>query len=180
MNTCSGCGACCEVVPVKELGLTGFSRCPHLRDVIQVDGVGCGIYSKRPRSCASWQCEWLKSDWPDEYRPDRCGLIVDELRDIISINGTEMPAAQIWVMPGHEDDWQQTDAAASLIMTCIDDGVAVLWRMKSRLVITFWRDSKTGNVERSAPMPPSPDADDKLGSYTERLWEAEMRRRGQR
>lgn len=182
MNTCSGCGACCEVVPVKELGLTGFTRCPHLRGSFHKEGIGCGIYASRPYSCSAWRCEWLKSDWEAEYRPDRCGLIVDENIDMIGINEARVPAMQIWVMPGHEDDWQTTDAAASLIMTGLDSVGAVLWRMRTRLAITFFRDPKTGQVGYSAPTPADPDADEKLGAVGKRMWEAEetLRRKTKR
>jgi hypothetical protein len=167
MNSCGGCTACCSSVPVKEIGLRQYQRCPHLREVFDAKGPGCGIYANRPYSCSSWACLWLKSDWPAELRPDRLGIVVDEIVDIVKINGEELPAAQIWVLPGHDDDWR-SEAASNIIAALVEEqGTAVVWRMAPGThAIVFWRNPATGNIERSEPHRASLDA---LGPDSTRL-----------
>jgi hypothetical protein len=127
-KSCGTCTACCYTVPVSEIGVRAFHRCPHLLSPPDVR-IGCGVYSDRPRSCRIWSCSWLIGDLPDEYRPDRLGVVLDPLPDVVLANGKELPAAQFWVMPGHEDDWRQV-RMSNLIMSMIDLGFIVLWRMR--------------------------------------------------
>ena len=173
MKTCNGCGACCSVMPVKEIGLAEYTWCKHLGGAHEKGGVGCRIYETRPYSCRAWSCEWLKSDWPTEMRPDRFGVIVDENRDLIRVNGQEMPAAQLWALPGHEDDFKR-DEVNGLICTIIEDqGLAVVWHMKGGVARVFLRDPKTGQIGMSAPQSATSNADDILGPVGARMWRAE-------
>lgn len=173
-KTCSGCAACCETVPVREIGLPGHTRCPHQMGSFEARGPGCRIYAERPHSCKSWSCFWLTSDLPDRWKPNRCGLVINQNLDLIHINGQEVPAREIWVLPGHEDDWKTEDEIANLIYSLINyDGSAVMWRMANRLAITFWRDPKTGNFGRSKPTPSTPDHEHQLGSVPERMLKAD-------
>lgn len=126
-KSCGSCTACCTVVPVRELGLKGWHRCPHVRTP-PASAVGCSIYPKRPLSCQLWSCGWLASDWPDEYRPDRCGVIVDPLEDVAWFDDKETVTIRFWVLPGCEDNWER-DPAKTLIMTVVHNGFAVLWDM---------------------------------------------------
>jgi hypothetical protein len=67
---CGGCTACCVVFCVVELDKPAHTPCQHL-----CDG-GCDIHDlSRPATCANFQCGWTLSDWPDDLRPDRCGVI---------------------------------------------------------------------------------------------------------
>lgn len=110
-RSCSGCTACCQVVPVAELGLKQYQGCPHVRSVIHAAGPGCGIYANRPRSCSEWRCGWLEyEDWEDDLRPDRCGFVVDEVFDLVRVNDVDQPAAQIWALPGREKAYEQQPA----------------------------------------------------------------------
>lgn len=172
MNSCGGCTACCRTVPVKEIGVRAYQACPHVREAYHAAGPGCGFapggYANRPYSCKAWSCVWLKSGWPPELRPDRLGIVVDELVDIVKVNGVELPAAQIWVMQGHDDDWERPEIH-NIIMSLIDrEKLAVLWRLyPGREAIVFLRDPKTKKVMRS----PRHVADrlDSLGPDSERL-----------
>jgi hypothetical protein len=106
---CGGCTLCCQLVGVRELSKPSFQHCIHERTMRHLAGPGCAIYDKRPHSCRMWRCLWLTSpadDWPDAERPDRVGFVVDEVADLIRINGDDTPAAQIWVAKGHDDDWR--------------------------------------------------------------------------
>jgi hypothetical protein len=127
-RSCGGCTACCQVVPVRELNLKAHQGCPHVRDMLNAAGPGCSIYSKRPRSCQAWNCGWLENDWEADLRPDRCGVVVDTILDLIMVDGVERPAAQLWVLRGHEEDYQK-DPARALILAILHSGVAVIWRL---------------------------------------------------
>jgi hypothetical protein len=129
-KTCSGCTACCETVPVKEIDLAAFVRCKHLCSPPQM-ATGCGVYQNRPRSCREWSCSWLISDLPPGYRPDRIGVVVDPIPDMVRVNGKDVPASQLWVLPGHEDDWRTVDAVKDLIWSLFKAGFAVLWRIRA-------------------------------------------------
>lgn len=171
-KTCGGCAACCETVPVKELGLEAFTRCPHQRPAFHAKGPGCGIYPTRPYSCRSWSCAWLEADWSDQYRPDRCGLVIDPNLDLIRVNGKEMKAAQVWAMPGHEGDYDKPEILDLLLSIIHGMKCAVIWRTRDGMGMAFVRDPKTGEVGRSAPMPPTENAEDILGTAAERIYRA--------
>jgi hypothetical protein len=71
---CGECTVCCKVLPVdtKEFRKTSGVLCQHCRE-----GVGCGIYHSRPPVCRDWYCGWrLLPYLPDDWRPDRSGVIV--------------------------------------------------------------------------------------------------------
>jgi hypothetical protein len=152
-RTCGSCTLCCELVAVREIAKKSFHDCPHRRGP-PAAVPGCGIYASRPHSCAGWSCVWLTSDpaeWRDEERPDRVGFVVDELVDLIRINGVEQPAAQIWVQRGYDDAWSR-DPAAAIIQGLIAKGLAVLWRLyPGTHAMTF---HKVGDrIARSLPTP---------------------------
>lgn len=156
---CGGCTGCCHVVAVKEIGLPSFTRCPHLTTVLDAKGPGCGIYADRPYSCRSWRCMWLRSEpWPDDLRPDRCGIVVDENLDLTSLQGHELVTAQLWVLPGWEDKVLTSPAVNSVIRSLLDPRAAkldrgrveaVLMRMAGDRAWAFRRNRK-GQVERVA------------------------------
>ncbi len=128
-RSCGSCTACCYTVPVSEIGVAAFQRCPKLLGPPDMR-IGCSVYADRPHSCRTWSCSWLIGELPDEYRPDRLGIVSDPLPDLCRINGQEVTAAQFWVMPGHEDDWK-LQKVTLLILNIIDStGMAVLWRMR--------------------------------------------------
>jgi hypothetical protein len=144
---------------VKELGLPSFTGCPHLSTVLDAKGPGCGIYAERPYSCRSWRCMWLQSEpWPEELRPDRCGVVVDENLDLTILQGREIVTAQLWVLPGWEDKVLKSPAVNSVVRSLLDprdvklEGggrvEAVLMRMAGDQAWAFHRNRK-GQVERA-------------------------------
>jgi hypothetical protein len=123
-KSCGTCTACCATVPVKEIGLKAFTRCPHLRALPEMPG--CSIYPRRPHSCRVWICGWLGADWPDDCRPDRCGVVVDPMQDLVWLDGKELPVVRLWVLPGREAAFHD-DPVRALVLAIIDTGMGVIW-----------------------------------------------------
>lgn len=162
-HACGTCTLCCELVSVSEIGKPSFARCQHQRDIFSATP-GCAIYAQRPYSCRAWSCLWLKdASWPDELKPDRCGFVVDEMVDIVKIDGNEHPCAQIWVAKGHEESWRDP-VAYSVIAALIEKKLAVLWRIPSGLARAFCRESQ-GGISYSELI----SATSEMGSDAERL-----------
>ena len=67
---CGPCTICCRFFRVPETGKPEDTWCRHC-------GVGgCGIHHTRPPSCRNFQCFWLMDDsFPDDLRPDLCGVV---------------------------------------------------------------------------------------------------------
>jgi hypothetical protein len=159
---CNGCTACCHVVAVKEIELPPFTSCPHVRGVLHAGGPGCGIYHERPYSCRSWRCMWLKNeDWPEELRPDRLGVVVDEFQDLVSIGGRKLRAAQLWVLPGFETKVLESPGVTAIIRSLLrvrsvklEGGVtghigAVLMRLPSKIEAWAFHRNAKGQIERT-------------------------------
>ena len=74
-RTCQGCTACCVWLPIPAGHVSPEEKparvaCPWLKQN------GCGIYPDRPLTCQQFACTWLRHlDWPDDWRPDRSGLL---------------------------------------------------------------------------------------------------------
>lgn len=150
-NTCGSCTLCCQLVPVEEINLPAFTRCPKLRSVVAT-APGCSVYANRPRSCVAWSCHWLQEDWPDELRPDRCGVVVDILPDLIMLNGAEMPAMQIWAAPGYEMSFD-TQPVLAIVLAIVEQDHAVIWRWRGadgkQTGRALFRDPKTKQLVAS-------------------------------
>jgi hypothetical protein len=76
MSSCGACTLCCTLVPVGATGKRSFTRCEYQRDP-PAQAIGCAIHATRPASCAAWACQFLREDWPAEFRPDRTGVVFD-------------------------------------------------------------------------------------------------------
>lgn len=74
---CGPCSACCRAMSVHELRKSAWQACQHLR------ASGCRIYARRPASCRSFECQWLRGvlevdgTIDTDLRPDVCGVIFD-------------------------------------------------------------------------------------------------------
>ena len=69
---CGECQLCCFVYTVPEMDKPRMEPCKHQCDQ------GCAIHNgPRPELCTAFRCEWieLESPLPDEFRPDKCGMI---------------------------------------------------------------------------------------------------------
>ncbi|GMV03911.1 MAG: hypothetical protein AMXMBFR53_01930 [Gemmatimonadota bacterium] len=62
---------------VHELRKSPWQACRHL------GASGCGIYDRRPASCRTFECQWLRGVLEmdgavdADLRPDACGVIFD-------------------------------------------------------------------------------------------------------
>lgn len=157
LRACGSCTACCHSVPVKDLGLLAFTPCRHERTLPHLT-TGCAIYQDRPRSCRMWSCQWLTSaDWPDDLRPDRCGIVIDPVPDFATINGEDIPAVQMWAMPGHEEEFLTNPHLQKVVDAVFAKGWCVLWRVpdpsgdSDHLTAVLLRDKRTGQKLYSPP-----------------------------
>lgn len=77
---CGSCTACCEGWAEGEI--RGHRMHPGLHCHFLQDGA-CTIYDERPQSpCRNFVCGWLLpgSPFPEDFRPDRCGVIIVPMR----------------------------------------------------------------------------------------------------
>jgi hypothetical protein len=121
-----------------------------------------------------WICGWLGADWAADLRPDRCGVVVDPMQDLVWVEGKEMAVVRFWVLPGHEEDFQRQPAHA-LILAVIDAGMGVIWDMapdksQQQLARLLFRDGD-GRLTMGPPTPPTPDQEVGM-SVGERYWRA--------
>jgi hypothetical protein len=134
VKPCGGCTLCCKVIPVKEIGLKAYTRCPHERGFPHAQP-GCAIYHDRPSSCRVWTCEWALSGHADDLRPDRCGVVVDPQPDMMRVvdNTTgevrTVAAVQMWAALGYEDAFKRQPVLA-MVLAALEDHGYVLWRMR--------------------------------------------------
>ena len=71
-RTCGDCRLCCKVFELPYLNKPAHTWCVH------ACSKGCAIYDReRHEVCKVYKCLWLSNEsLPDEYRPDRCGVLV--------------------------------------------------------------------------------------------------------
>jgi hypothetical protein len=75
-RACNGCTACCDgwlKIEIDGAPVYPGKPCPHST------GKGCRIYESRPEDpCRNFICGWLEegSPFPEDFRPDRLGVIV--------------------------------------------------------------------------------------------------------
>jgi hypothetical protein len=58
-----------------------FKRPPGVLCDFCNEGSGCNIYTVRPKSCVDFECMWLNADWPVELRPDKCGMLFEDIKN---------------------------------------------------------------------------------------------------
>ncbi len=73
---CGGCTACCRYLTINtpEMKKLPGILCPHV-----AEQRGCKIHDDRPDICRNWFCAWRalpELELGDEWRPDRCGILV--------------------------------------------------------------------------------------------------------
>ena len=92
MRECGDCIVCCVYlkINVPELQKEGMRHCPYVQadepeipgKQVCYNGEGCMIYGKHPPVCKGYNCAWLKGHGEEEDRPDRCGVLMDNLKGV--------------------------------------------------------------------------------------------------
>lgn len=111
-RSCGTCTACCTSLAVKELDKPQGVVCNHLSRTSK----GCDRYDTRPQSCRNFECLWLRdhkgSLIDGEFRPDRCGLVLD-----VTTPHSELPQAivvhEVWPGASQQVDGQRLLARLS-------------------------------------------------------------------
>lgn len=80
-NACGNCRMCCKLLAVNEIEKPAGQWCSHA-----CAGKGCAIYAERPQPCIDYECMWLHFEktgpaMPAAFRPDRCGIVLDNNED---------------------------------------------------------------------------------------------------
>lgn len=75
-RACGACDACCTALAVEELKKPPGRRCQYSK---HSSSGCCSIYSRRPSSCAKYECGWLIGFLGSDMRPDRSGLLLEPL-----------------------------------------------------------------------------------------------------
>ena len=72
VRSCGECRVCCVELRIEDLELNKPDEvaCPHLTEG------GCGIYARRPATCATWFCGWRLINVSDAMRPDRSRVLM--------------------------------------------------------------------------------------------------------
>jgi len=80
VRQCGACTACCEGWAAGSIRGHEMKPGVHCHFLVEKK---CTIYSDRPQQpCRNFVCGWLAPDspFPEEFRPDRCGVIVIRIR----------------------------------------------------------------------------------------------------
>lgn len=91
---CGACTECCHTASIEAptLNKPNGIPCPNLCVT------GCRTYATRPDPCSDWFCAWRLSDTLDDsWRPDRCGILVEMLFDVIP-QGFALPAIRFTLL----------------------------------------------------------------------------------
>jgi len=72
MRDCGSCTACCTWLIGDAYGweFGGGKSCKFLCEN------GCSVHRARPKSCEKYFCAWAQELIDEEYRPDKCGVLI--------------------------------------------------------------------------------------------------------
>jgi Fe-S-cluster containining protein len=99
LNICIPCGLCCDGTLIGFVQLER-EEVPVMRPILKVEeangnGVflqpcinycgGCGIYEKRPKQCAAYECQLLKSVEQNELEFDKAVEMINEVKELKSV-----------------------------------------------------------------------------------------------
>ncbi len=77
MRDCNGCTACCTWLVASIYGweIGNGKSCKFL------ECNGCGVHKARAKVCKEYFCAWAQELFPEEMRPDKCGIIASVERN---------------------------------------------------------------------------------------------------
>lgn len=108
-SICLSCGYCCDgtLIGFVQLDPEELSRVRSLLDLEEVDGGGffiqpcrnycdgCGIYSDRPKQCASFKCQLLKSVEQESLEFNEAVDIIHEVKQKKAVIEDQLEALQL-------------------------------------------------------------------------------------
>lgn len=104
-RACGTCTACCTALAVTELDKAQDVECSNVRDH------RCAIYDRRPVSCREFSCVWLHDSAgaivSGEFRPDRCGLVLDLTTKTSSALPQAFVAHELWPGASRQGDGER-------------------------------------------------------------------------
>ncbi|GAA0536021.1 hypothetical protein FHS83_003269 [Rhizomicrobium palustre] len=74
-EACGECHACCRalIIDEQELQKLAGTLCANCRGE-----AGCAVYHTRPKTCRDFHCGWRMLPLPEEWRPDRCQIMLTQ------------------------------------------------------------------------------------------------------
>jgi hypothetical protein len=123
---------CCKVFPLPVLDKPLGQWCKH------VTASGCSIHDHgQPEVCREYACYWLRhEDVPEEFRPDRVGIVVSEWRNIV-VRDESLPVLIVYQAHPGACRRRKADAWIDCITT---QGIVALIVDGEKLQIVFDRE----------------------------------------
>jgi hypothetical protein len=94
-RSCGECSVCCVVLNVdtREFQKMPGVPCTHL-----CSG-GCSIHATRFPVCREYHCGWrYLSSLGEDWRPDRCGVLIDFQVDNLPAHYPKRPGIRLWIV----------------------------------------------------------------------------------
>lgn len=116
-RTCGDCIVCCTYLKVTAIDKPRLTHCPNAmlaeeerENTLFYTGLSecgnCAIYRDRPKVCSGYKCLWLQGFGIAADRPDRSGMLMDNIQ---GIDGA-FQAKPIWA--GAQDEPKAIEAVA--------------------------------------------------------------------
>jgi len=70
---CGDCTVCCEGYLIGNAYGNNYG---HGKKCIFLVSKKCSIYTSRPEACKKYQCAWTQGLFPEQFRPDKSGVLV--------------------------------------------------------------------------------------------------------
>lgn len=158
LGRCGGCTLCCTLLAVEALDKPAYADCQHC-----TSGVGCNIYGEpeRPFACSAFRCAYyFNESWPDELRPDRCGVVFEPFAEDEHLCFVGM------VAPDLPNSWRKGAAAKAIDMMMRNHSAVIVVEGDEKHVLLPDKETTPevvwGLYEKSArklwqrqPMPPT-------------------------
>ena len=118
MRSCAECRSCCNVFPLPAIDKPAYEWCRNLGPA------GCAVHQRgQPEVCRRYSCYWLDhEETPEEYRPDRAGLVVTEC-GAVTVGGHELPVLVVNLLEPSSD---RSPAAQAMLEGFQEAGWAAL------------------------------------------------------
>lgn len=81
MRECGECTVCCTYLKISALHKDGLTPCSFIAAPASdgYTGAGCSVYEDKPHVCNGYRCAWLEGHGDEEDRPDKSGMLIDNV-----------------------------------------------------------------------------------------------------